>query len=125
LSKNTIHDYANTFRKFVDFLGEDLPMGDITPVHIRSFLAAQTVSKKSILNYHIGLSALWTWAFNEGLVSEHIVRKVRRPRPEKKAIKPYSEADIKTLLSSLRYSKAYNRPGKRETSTRWLKSNGS
>ncbi len=31
LSKNTIREYANTFRKFVNFMGDDPPMGDITP----------------------------------------------------------------------------------------------
>ena len=118
LSENTIHDYSNTFRKFREFLVEDYAIEDITPNHIRMFLASQDVSKKSLLNYHIGLSALWTWAYNDDLVSEHIVRKVRRPKPEKKAIKPYLETDIRALLSSLRYSKKYHRPGKRETTHR-------
>lgn len=116
LSENTIREYANTFRKFSSFLGEDPPMGEITPNHIRRFLVAQTVSKKTLLNYHIGLSALWTWALKEELVSENIIRKIDRPKPEKKAIKPYSQADLRAMLGALRYSKPYYRPGKRETS---------
>jgi site-specific recombinase XerD len=115
LSKDTIHDYKNTFCKFMDFLVSDSPIVEITPNDIRAFLAAQSVSKKTLLNYHIGLSALWTWAVREDLVGEHVVRKVRRPRPEKKAIKPYREEDIRALLNALRYSKPYHRPGKRET----------
>ena len=102
LSEATLRDYANTFRKFESHLGKDPPMGDITAEHIRGFLAAQDVSKKSLLNYHIGLSALWTWAVKEDLVSEHVVRKVRRPRPEKKAIQPYRESEIKAMLGALR-----------------------
>ena len=115
LSKDTIHDYSNTYRKFQSFLGEDPFIEDISVEHIREFLAAQDVAKKTLLNYHIGLSALWTWAFNEKLVDDQIVRKVNRPRPEKRAIKPYSETEIREMLNSLRYSKAYHRPGKCET----------
>ena len=118
LSEATLKDYGNTFRKFESHLGKDPPMGDITADHIRGFLAVQNVSKKTLLNYHIGLSALWTWALDENLVSEHTVRKVQRPRPEKKAVKPYRESDIKALLSALRYSRPYHRPGKQETTHR-------
>ena len=78
LSKNTIREYANTFRKFSIHLGCDPPIDEITPYHIRTFLAAQSVTKKTLLNYHIGLSALWTWALKEELVDEHVVRKVGR-----------------------------------------------
>ena len=53
LSKNTIRENANTFRKFMDFLGDDPPMGEITAGHIRSFLAPKKVSKKTLLNYLI------------------------------------------------------------------------
>ena len=111
LSEHTIKDYVNTFRKFSDYLGNDYPFTEISPNQIRNFLAEQTVSKKTISNYHVGLSALWTWAVDEGLARDHILRKVIRPRPEKKAIKPYSEADIKAMLNSLRYSRPYHRPG--------------
>ena len=118
LSEATLKDYANTFRKFESYLGKDPPMGDITADHIRGFLAVQNVSKKTLLNYHIGLSALWTWAVNDGLVDDHILRNVARPKPEKKVIKPYRESDIKALLSALRYSRPYHRPGKQETTHR-------
>lgn len=118
LSMGTIRDYSNTFGKFEEFLGPDSPMGKITAEHIRGFLAAQRVSKKTLLNYHIGLSALWIWALNENLVHEHTVRKVSRPGLEKKEIKPYSETDIWALLNALQYSTPYHRPGKQETTHR-------
>lgn len=114
LSKNTIADYIYTFRKFEDFLVEDSPFEDITPIDIQEFLAAQNVSKKTILNYHIGLFALWTWAVDEDIVSEHIVQKVERPRPEKRSIVPYSEGDVRAMLDSLTTSKCYTRPRKCE-----------
>ena len=85
LSQNTINDYLNTLRKFHLFLGEDPPMDEINLSQVKLFLASQDVSKKTILNYHTGLSAMWTWAVAEDLAKEHIIKKVPRPRPEKKA----------------------------------------
>jgi site-specific recombinase XerD len=86
LSHYTIKDYMTTYRKFGKYLDDDFPMYHIKPEHIRSFLAEQTVSKKTILNYHIGLSSLWTWAVQEEIVTEQIVRKVRRPKPRREVI---------------------------------------
>ena len=116
LSDETIRDYLNTFRKFDAFLEDDPPIARITPLVVKAFLAEQPVAKKTLLNYHVGLSALWTWALGEEIVDEHIIRKVRRPKPEKKAIKPYLEEEVRAMLSSLTRSKVYSRPGKRECS---------
>jgi len=69
LSQHTIDEYLNTFRKFQTSLDDDPPLITLSPADVQAFLAAQTVSKKTILNYHIGLSALWTWAVNEGWLS--------------------------------------------------------
>ena len=72
-------DYNNTFRKLQRYLGDDRPIGEIGTEVIRGFLAAHGhLSKKTVLNYHTGLSALWQWAADEGLVA--------RPRPEKRAV---------------------------------------
>ena len=115
LSPHTIRDYLTTFQKFMRFLKDDPPIETITVKHVEEFLANQPVSKKTVLNYHIGLSALWTWAVNEDLVNEHIIHKVKRVKPEKKAIKPYSEDDIRNMLNSLNQTLLYSRPGKRES----------
>jgi len=115
LSEFTIKDYLNTYRKFLDFFVDDPPIESITSHDVENFLAAQSVSKKTLVNYHISLSALWTWALAEGLVSGHILRNVKRAKPEKKAVKPYSEVDVREMLSSLTHTKFYSRPGKDES----------
>ena len=100
LSKHTIRDYLNTFRKFSNFLDDDLPLERITRHHIEAFFAAQTkVSNKTILNYHVGLSALWTWAVSEHIVPKHIVRDVTPPKPEQKEIVPFSVVEIRAMLA--------------------------
>ena len=115
LSEHTIKDYLNTFRKFLDFLDDDPPINTITAKDVSKFLAVQKVSNKTVLNYHIGLSALWTWCKTEHLVDEHVIHQVERPKPEKRQIKPYTQTEVKAMLASLSHSKFYTRPGKRES----------
>lgn len=107
LSPHTVTDYTNAFNKFSAHLGADLPIEQITPQQVIDFMAAQTVSAKSIYNYHIALSALWTWAMKYGLATTHILRQVDRPKPEAPEIIPYSQKDIKAMLGSLDRSAPY------------------
>ena len=114
LSPHTIADYTNTFHKLQQFLSNDPPIAAITADQVRAFFAAQDgLSKKTLRNYHTGLSALWTWAADEGLVEHHIVRKIKRPKPEDPAIKPYTREDIEAMLAACGHSRIYTRPGKR------------
>ena len=58
LSKHTISDYSNTITKLTIHLG-DKPVKEITRNELRQFLAVQTVSNKTLPNYHTGLSAFF------------------------------------------------------------------
>ena len=118
LSPNTILDYVNNFNKFLNFLDQDPPIESITVRQVERFLADQNVSIKTVLNYQIGLSALWIWAKKEEIVQEHVLHKVKRIKPEKRAIKPYTEDDIRNMLNSQDHTRIYSRPGKRDTSHR-------
>jgi site-specific recombinase XerD len=117
LSPNTINDYSFTLHKFKQYLGDDPPIAEISVKDVQIFLANQNhISKKTLLNYHTGLSALWTWCLDEELVDEHILHKVKRPKPEIRVIRPYTQAEVQAMLSVLKTSKTYTRPGKRECS---------
>jgi len=99
LSPNTINDYTNTFKQFRKFMGDPY-IEDITPARVREFLASlDHLSKKTVVNYWIALSSLWTYLTNDGLASDHVLRKVKKPRPDKKAIKPFSESDVQKILA--------------------------
>lgn len=112
LSPHTIVDYDNILRKFKTFLGKDYTMEEITSRHIEEFLAAQIhLSKKTVLNYYTGLSALWTWALKEKVVSQHVPRLVDPPKPEIREVQPYSETEIRAMLASLYRSKRFKRRG--------------
>ena len=63
LSPNTLADYGNTFKSFVRYVGPDTKFGKIEAKDIRGFLASLThLAKKTVKNYWIGLSSLWSWA---------------------------------------------------------------
>ncbi len=115
LSHYTISDYSVTFQKLANFLGNDIEIEDIGPDEITLFLSAQEVSEKTLLNYHIALSSLWTWAVSAGVVKTHVVRLVRRPRPTAKEVRPFSEAEVRAMIRAARQSRPYVRPGKKET----------
>lgn len=128
LSANTLRDYNTTFKRFQGFVDDDPLLSDIGPDMVRRFMAwlatpqagggavaraPRPLSKKTSLNYHTGLSALWAWAVTERLVERNVVREVEAPRAEKPAIVPLSQADVKTLLAACDRSREYSRPGKR------------
>jgi integrase/recombinase XerD len=117
LSDRTVLDYQNTIRLFKEFLGDDNdPLIDsLTVEHIRDFLAKQAdrVSNKTLLNYHVGLSAIWTWAIANHLATEHIVRAHPAPKPEQKEVIPFTQSEIKLLFGAVERSKSYARAGKK------------
>ena len=110
LSPHTIDDYTRTAKMFLNHVG-DTSISEITSVQVSAFLASRStkVGKKTILNYHIGLSALWTWAIREGFTERHIIHNVEKPKPKKIVIQPFTEVEIRALLSAILYDPDRNR----------------
>ena len=57
---------------------------------------------------------MWHFLERQQMVSENIVRRVERPKPEKRAVQPLEEHEIKALFSALEKGKRYTRRGKAE-----------
>ena len=113
LSEHTIADYTRTLDKFAAFLGDDISVNEITSQHIEHFLASfKTLSNKSLLNYYVGLSSLWTWLVKEEIVTTNIVRKLTPPKSERKDITPFTEAEVKAIMAALNKSRVYVRGGR-------------
>jgi integrase/recombinase XerD len=67
---------------------------------IEAFFTAQTtVSNKTLLNYHTGLSCLWTWAMREHPVQHHVVRNVTPPKPEGRDTVPFTLIEVRAMLA--------------------------
>ena len=101
LSPHTVADYTNAFRKFQASPGhgcavrrhhrrpgQGLPGRPLHPARPDGVAKrpVKGLSNKTILNIHTALSALWTWAVAEGIVTQHLLRQIPRPKP------PYGEA---------------------------------
>lgn len=108
LSPHTLDDYQRTLKRFLDHVG-DVPINQVKSTQLTAFLASRNVGKKTLLNYHIALSALWTWALREGYVTSHIVRTVDKPKPSKVVIQPFTDVEVRALLQAIRYAPDRNR----------------
>ena len=64
LSSNTFRDYFNPFRKFREFLGEDLPIQSIQIENIAGFNNQNQHLKKKTLKIIIRVFPLSTWSSN-------------------------------------------------------------
>lgn len=113
LSPHTLADYRNTLTKLQRHLVGDPLINQITKDQIIAFLGDQTVSNKTVLNYHTGLSSFYNWALEAGLVTENLLHQVERPKPQKTVVVPLTEQEIRAILAALAYSSEYTRPGKR------------
>lgn len=131
LSEHTLADYTNSYRKLQAYLAGEHQLAAITVDDLLGFFAdlastarapggiaprpARPIGAKQQLNIHTGLSALWTWALRRGYVERHIVHEIRRPKPEKPAITPLTQADLKAILAQCDRSIGYARAGQRIT----------
>jgi site-specific recombinase XerD len=119
LSEHTVRDYAHTFRKLGEFLTFERPLDRITVEQVERFLSSLAhLKKKTVLNYYVGLSALWTWALKRGIVDAHVMREIDAPKPEKPTLSIFSEDEVQRLLSACGRTKVYQRPQKRKCSNR-------
>lgn len=100
-----------------------IPMVDtINAKHIEAYIRTlDYLSKTTVRTQHIHLSAFFTWCeTKERLVEISPMQEVTCPKPDKPAIKPYTEQDLKAMLGALESSKTYTRANKRGTSANTL-----
>lgn len=131
LSPHTLNDYHVAFKFFLNTIG-DLNLCDITPRHIKEFLhamandittpdgvaprPARQRSKKTVANYHTALSALFTWAVQEGYAAnldngKHAVRAVQPPKVNASPIVPYTNEEIIAMVNACNLTRPWrNKP---------------
>lgn len=112
LSKSTIDQYSRIFDRLAVHLAAagDPAFKAITPAHIRSYLdtRAREISRKTLCNEWVALSALWTWASKE-TGCQHIIREhIPRPRFHPKQPEPYTADDLRKLLDACDWSQEWH-----------------
>jgi integrase/recombinase XerD len=114
LSAQTLNGYQWALNKFEMYLGADPPFASLTTHEVRTFLnTLPGLTNTSLIGVRAGLSALWSWGFNEGLVTRNIVKDTEAPKAEKREVIPFTQRELQLLLTACDRSKAYKRPGKR------------
>jgi site-specific recombinase XerD len=122
-SEYTVRNYRLVFTRLVDYLGADTPIATIGADDITQFMAhlatlrqapagiasrpSRRFSNKTLRNHHTAVSALWTWAVEQGYADDHIVRRVKPPRPTKPTIVPFTTDDIHAMLSATARNRKY------------------
>jgi len=114
-SENTISDYRATFKKLQLFIKSNPPISNITRQDLIEFFVwlqedyvsepdgvaprgKIRLSAKTILNIHTGLSALWHWAVDEGVVKTNIVRSIDPPPVSAPVIETFTREEIEKIL---------------------------
>lgn len=130
-SRHTLADYRNCLGKLLSFLG-DLPVRQVGITRMREFFAylntdyrttpdgcaprpSQRLSQKSIRNIHAACSSFFTWAVAEDLASRNPMDRIQRPKNQPPPIEPFTEQDIKALLTVCDQTRAWR--GKPEVSS--------
>ena len=118
MSKNTLNEYFNTYNLLIEAAGDKV-LDSYTVADIEEFLELMTITPyngrkrapKTILNYHIGLSSLWTWALSKKLVASHILRQIPRPKVAPKPIIPLQAEEVARLVECTAKSRRWhNKP---------------
>lgn len=103
LSKRTQETYGYHSKKFMGFVGEDIPVEQITAVQIRQFLAyvVEDCSRRYASDCWIWLSSFYTWA-ESALNIPHVIKvgRIKRPSFTKKQVQPYSDDEIKAMVKA-------------------------
>ncbi len=127
VSVHTVRNYRTAFKKFQTYIAshpersaaesKDPPFASITRgllIEFFAWLREEYVSEpdgvaprgriklspKSVLNIHTELSALWTWAVQEGYVKENPLRTIALPDAQPPVVEPYTREQIEALVKA-------------------------
>ncbi|MCX8062879.1 MAG: tyrosine-type recombinase/integrase, partial [Anaerolineales bacterium] len=109
LSQHTIKNYMLTLNRFCEKMG-DVKITEIQVSDIVDFLNVYShLRNKSLLNMYVALSSFWSWLVRQSYVQENLLRRIPRPKAQIVAIQPFTELEIRAMLSSLGRNEDRNR----------------
>lgn len=101
-STNTITVYRYILSTFVEVIG-DLPLPDVTPEHIRTYLIArrrQGKSPQTIAGNYRTLHTFFTWCVGQDLLDSNPCAKVESPKREKVLKRALTIEQVQALLDA-------------------------
>jgi integrase/recombinase XerD len=130
LSPRTIEVYTDHLERWLGYVG-DVNITTVTTAQIRAFLVwlrtdyqsarifgrGQPISSKTLRNYWVSLSALFTWAATEfGFPSP--VKGVPAPKFEVAPVEPFTQAEVEKLLKAVEFMREANTDGREKFTMR-------
>jgi integrase/recombinase XerD len=130
LSPTTLQSYEDHLKLWVDHLG-DKPINWIKTADVQEYLVwlhidyqprritgdRRALSAKTVRNFYITLSALFTWASREFDLPSPM-KAVPLPKFEEPPIEPFTKEEVETLLKACETSKEVNDPDRRKFTMR-------
>lgn len=121
LAATTQANYRQCLQRLQDHCGGQAPFALIAPADVRAFLdhlRESGLSERSVHDYLIICSSLWTFAAKEfGL--PHVVAGVERPRFRDPAVVPFTQKECADLIRAAEWTAAWStRTGKQTRSKR-------
>ena len=99
-SPASLETYRYVLGMFKQSIGETRQFSSLDADDIRKFLMEKEhLANKTICNYYIVLSSLWTWAVKNEYAKEHIVRKVNKPKYIKKKLPSFTEREVRMIFN--------------------------
>jgi integrase len=98
---STWRDYRSIMNSCLLPHFKDRPIKDISYMEILKFRNSLAVSPKRKNNIMIPMKSVFDMAFQEGIIAENVMRKIKRVREERPDIKPFSYAEIKMILEAV------------------------
>jgi integrase/recombinase XerD len=103
-SQNTVRDYRTTLRHWQRFMGDDLPLEELTADDVRRFLyylkVERELAPKTVKNAHTGISAFYSWAERELGVANVVRGRIQSPKATSRAIVPLTRHELRSLLDA-------------------------
>jgi integrase/recombinase XerD len=123
-SPATISDYRNCFNKLLLYFTDDPPLSPITRAQLIEFFdwlhnvyishpggvikrPSVKLSPKSLLNIHTAVSALWTWAVEEGIAERNLVHSISAPKVNDPVIETFTKEQTEALLQACERTAKY------------------
>lgn len=123
-SQSTVEGYTVAYQFFIKHLGQDPLISAITADHIEAFMAwaitddsaprggiprpPRRRKPKTVLNYYIALSSLWTWAVKRKMAAEHVVKQVKPLKVNKEPTVPLTKEQMGNLFQATRRSRSWS-----------------
>ena len=104
-SPRTVSLYEEAVTEYYAFLEEEIVPGAMTTQHVRSFIAQGLDTGHSARTMNLKISALSTWCnwlLRQGLLESNPVRKVPRPKQEKKLPQFFTEKAVSNYFDESR-----------------------